>query len=141
MRFGECVGTTLRSISSQFRTNNSVKTNYCCCWGYHRSLFKIHFGLHISGFVFFLLVYYTSIYAPNGSSLPYMISITVSIVKTEKPSSEGLLCRGHRHQLAVHRHHHRMRGARTDLHAALQPLCGSDAWKIIGHSAVKMKRM
>lgn len=27
-----------RSISSQFRMNNSVKTNFCCCWGYRRSL-------------------------------------------------------------------------------------------------------
>ena len=41
VRFQECVGAVFRSISSQFRMNNSVKTNFCCCWGYHRSLFHL----------------------------------------------------------------------------------------------------
>ena len=31
----------VRSSFSKFRTTKSVKINYCCCWGYHWSLFFI----------------------------------------------------------------------------------------------------
>ena len=43
-----------RPCSDKFWTNSYAKINYCCCWGYHRSLFLLNRVFH------FFLIYMVS---------------------------------------------------------------------------------